>query len=177
MRRSGPRFAGAARILADSELVALHLPNYTGPKLTTEQLQAKTHVVYHNLQRSFLAAAQAPDLGPEPGRVLFLGALNEKKGALVFLEAIAEIDSSAGATFALIGGTTEKNAAFDRKWATQLESVRAHGVPLELPGQLSAPNVIAQIRRASVGGASVALRRVFARRGRGARARPARGDN
>jgi glycosyltransferase involved in cell wall biosynthesis len=143
-------FAQAARILADSELVTHQMENYAGAGLSLGDLHDKTRVVYHNLQHEFLAAAQPADSKPEPGRVLFLGALNEKKGARVFLEAAAQVDAALGATFAVIGGTTEQNPAFDRAWATQLATTRAGGAKLELPGKLSSAEVIAQIRRASV---------------------------
>jgi glycosyltransferase involved in cell wall biosynthesis len=143
-------FVQATRILADSELVATNLDVYAGPALSATQLREKTRVVYHNLQQEFLTAAQADGPSPEPGRVLFLGALNEKKGAVVFIDAVAQIAPATKATFAVIGDTTEKNPAFDRKWATQLAAARASGAKLELPGKLPAPEVIAQIRRASV---------------------------
>jgi glycosyltransferase involved in cell wall biosynthesis len=143
-------FAQATRIAADSELVARHLEMYAGPALALETLREKTRVVYHNLQHGFLAAAQADGPAPEPGRVLFLGALNEKKGAVVFLEAAARIAPATKATFAVIGDTTEHNAAFDRRWATQLAAARASGAKLELLGKLPAAEVITQIRRASV---------------------------
>jgi glycosyltransferase involved in cell wall biosynthesis len=145
-----PAFSQAKRILANSELTAGHLFHYVGRKESAGQLREKTQVVYHNLQLGFLAAAKADDPGPEPGRVLFLGALNEKKGALIFIEAVARVASSLKATFAIIGDTTEENPVFDRKWATQLAAARATGPRPELLGKLSGPEVIAQIRRASV---------------------------
>jgi glycosyltransferase involved in cell wall biosynthesis len=145
-----PAFGQASRILANSELTASYLPHYLGRGMSPGQLRDKTRVVYHNLQRGFLAAAQAADPGPEPGRVLFLGALNEKKGAVVFIDAAAQIAAALGATFAIIGDTTEENPAFDRKWATQLAASRAAGAKFELLGKLRAPEVIAQVRRASV---------------------------
>jgi glycosyltransferase involved in cell wall biosynthesis len=143
----GMAFAVAKRILANSELTASKLARYG--YVGKAPLREKTHVVYHNLQLEFLAAAQAPDPGSEPGRVLFLGALNEKKGAVTFMQAAKRI-AAAKVTFAIIGGTTEKNPAFDRKWATQLAAARASGARLELLGKLPAPEVIAQVRRASV---------------------------
>ncbi len=143
-------FGQAARILANSELTATNLPHYADRKLPAAQLREKTHVVYHNLQHGFLAAAQSPDPGPRPGRVLFLGALNEKKGAIVFIDAAARVAATLNATFAIVGDTTEENPVFDRKWATQLAAARAQGVRPELLGKLSAAEVIAQVRRASV---------------------------
>ena len=143
-------FAQASRVLADSELVAIHLDAYADKTLPAARLRGKTQVVHHNLQHDFLAAAQAEGAPPEPGRVLFLGALNEKKGALVFLEAAAQMAPGRNATFAIIGDTTEVNPAFDRRWATQLAAARTVGARMELLGKQSAAGVIAQIRRASV---------------------------
>ena len=143
-------FGQATRVLADSELVAQRAENYAGGGLPVQALRDKTQVTYHNLQKSFLAAAQSADSAPEPGRVLFLGALNEKKGALVFLEAAARIDPALGAIFAVTGSTTEENPAFDRAWAKQLAATRTNGAKLELLGQVPSTGIIAQIRRASV---------------------------
>jgi len=143
-------FVQANRVLADSELVAQQAENYAGIGLSSQALQKKTQVTYHNLQKSFLAAAQSADSAPEAGRVLFLGALNEKKGALVFLEAAAQIDPALGALFAVTGSTTEENPAFDRAWAKQLAATRASGAKLELLGQIPSAEIIAQIRRARV---------------------------
>jgi glycosyltransferase involved in cell wall biosynthesis len=143
-------FAQAARIVADSEMVARDLEAYANSAVSVEQLRAKTRVVYHNLQSGFLAAVPADDVAPEPGRVLFLGALNEKKGALVFLDAVGKLADSLAATFAVIGGTTERNPAFDRAWATRLATARSSGARLELLGRIPSAEVIAQIQRASV---------------------------
>jgi glycosyltransferase involved in cell wall biosynthesis len=145
----GAAFGHAARIIANSELVANNVGGYGVETKTTAQLYGKTRVVYHNLQLGFLAAAKAADPGSQPGRVLFLGALNEKKGALVFLEATMQLKAS-GTTFAVIGDTTEENSKFDRAWAAQLAVSHGAAVKLELLGKLSSSDVIAQIRRAGV---------------------------
>jgi glycosyltransferase involved in cell wall biosynthesis len=146
----GAAFAQARRIVAHSQMVARQLEAYAGSGVSAQELRDKTRVIYHNLQAEFLASAQAAQVDPEPGRVLFLGALNEKKGALVFLKAAGQLDPALGATFAVAGGTTEENAAFDRAWAMQLAASRAAGVRFELLGKLSSGEIIAQIRRASV---------------------------
>jgi glycosyltransferase involved in cell wall biosynthesis len=146
-------FGCSRRILANSELTAASIPRYvgySGKQVSGDDLREKTAVVYHNLQHEFLAAARIDGAPAEPGRVLFLGALNEKKGALVFIDAVARVVPSSKATFAIIGDTTEENPVFDRKWAAQLAASRATGAKLELLGKLSGPEVIAQIRRASV---------------------------
>ena len=139
-------FAQATRILADSDLVAARLEAYAGPGLPLAQLRQKTRVVYHNLQQGFLAAAQGADPAAEPGRVLFLGALNEKKGALVFLKAMQQMQDP-GLFFAVAGGFTEKNPDFARAWRDGLREVPG---PVELLGQVPAAEIIAQIGRASV---------------------------
>lgn len=139
-------FSQATRLLADSELVAETMTAYEAPNLPAAQLREKTRVVYHNLQHEFLAAAQADGPPAEPGRVLFLGALNEKKGALVFLEAIRQT-MIPGMSFAVAGDFTEKNPVFAAAWKTGLERVAS---PVELLGKIPAAEVIAQIRRASV---------------------------
>jgi glycosyltransferase involved in cell wall biosynthesis len=141
-----PAFRHAKRILADSELVAHHLPHYAARDLPAAELSEKTHVVYHNLQHGFLTAALEAGPSSEPGRVLFLGALNEKKGALVFLEAMQQLNAP-GVFFAVAGGYTEKNPAFTAAWKRGLEKVAA---PVELLGQVPAAEIIAQIRHASV---------------------------
>jgi glycosyltransferase involved in cell wall biosynthesis len=143
-------FIQAKRVLANSELVAESLLAYANAELPAVRLQEKTRVVYHNLQREFLAAADREGPPAEPGRVLFLGALNEKKGALIFLEAAAQADLMPGAIFAVTGSTTEENPEFDRAWAKQLAATRASGARLELLGRIPSSEIIAQVHRASV---------------------------
>jgi glycosyltransferase involved in cell wall biosynthesis len=139
-------FRQATRIVANSELVAQNLEAYAAASLGTPQLEAKTRVVYHNLQNAFLAAAHAVETPPEPNRVFFLGALNEKKGALVFLEALRKI-AQPGLVFAVAGGFTERDPHFARAWKEGLAQVAA---PIELLGKISSAETIAQIRRAGV---------------------------
>jgi glycosyltransferase involved in cell wall biosynthesis len=146
----GAAFAQATRLVANSEMVARRMEIYAGPGLPLEALRGKTRVVYHNLQEEFLAAAQAPGHAPEPGRVLFLGALNEKKGALVFLDAIGRMEPAPLKSVAIVGGVTERNPAFDRAWSTRLAAVRASGPRFDVLGKLPATEIIAQIRSASV---------------------------
>jgi glycosyltransferase involved in cell wall biosynthesis len=146
-------FEQATRIIAASDLVARNLANYAGRQLTAAQWHEKTCVVPHNLQREFLEAATAPVPPSEPGRVLFFGALNEKKGALVFLEALGlTYASKNGAIFALTGGFTEDNPDFARRWNSAVETVRGKLAPaqLELLGQIPSVEAIRQIQRASV---------------------------
>jgi glycosyltransferase involved in cell wall biosynthesis len=142
----GAAFSQATRIIANSELVAQNLASYADAHLGASQLQSKTHVVYHNLQNAFLAAARATEIEPEANRIFFLGALNEKKGALVFLEAMRGM-TQPGLTFAIAGGFTEKNPPFDHAWKEGLAQVAA---PVELLGRIPGAETIAQIRRAAV---------------------------
>jgi glycosyltransferase involved in cell wall biosynthesis len=148
-------FRQAARIIANSELVAGRLPVYGDRELTEAQFRAKTHIVYPNLHRSFIrAAAEMADTTLlEPGRVLFFGALNEGKGALVFLDALLRTEAAkTGATFVITGNFTEKNPRFVRSWNEKLGAVRARLAPaqLELPGKIPLDEVVRQVRRANI---------------------------
>jgi glycosyltransferase involved in cell wall biosynthesis len=147
-------FQRAIRVIANSELVAESLAEYAGGTLPLQELHEKTRVIFPNLQREIFQAADA-GTGPEsePGRVLFLGALNEKKGALVFLDAIRQTAAArSGAVFAMAGGFTEENAPFRRQWETALAVTRAELAPtrLEMLGKIPAAETIREIRRASV---------------------------
>lgn len=143
-------FHHATRILANSELVAGSLSPYAG----SGQLEDKVHVVYPNLQRGFFHAAEESSAPPaEPNRVLFFGALNEKKGALVFMDALLKTAiSKKGAHFVVAGGFTENNPRFTQRWNGSVEAVRGKLAPdqLELPGKIPSAEAIRQIQRASV---------------------------
>lgn len=154
-RPLGLAFRQARRILANSEMIAGLLPAYAGPSLTAAELQSKVQVVYPNLQRAFLRFAQQnPSLpGPMPDRVLFLGALNQNKGAFVFLDAVAKCKASKrGSTFAVIGDFTETNRRFFRRWekAREATRVKLHGARVEYLGRVSSYEVIRQIKLARV---------------------------
>ena len=78
----------------------------------------KVRVVYPNLQRTFLQAAQQDPMNSRPmkDRVLFLGALNQGKGALVFLKALPKTEvSKRSSVFVVIGDFTEKQPALWKK--------------------------------------------------------------
>jgi glycosyltransferase involved in cell wall biosynthesis len=141
-------FRHARRIVANSELVAETLVSYVGTTLPADVLRAKTCVVYPNLTRDFLAAAESAGPSPEPGRVLFLGAINEKKGAYPFLQAARQV-RTAGAVFALAGGVTDKRWRHHALWEKELQ-VSQGTINLELLGKIPASETIAQIHRASV---------------------------
>ena len=151
----GLAFHQATRIIANSELVAQSLVHYAGPARSAAQLAAKTRVVFPNLTHNFLRVVEAnPTTSPEvPRRVLFLGALNEKKGALVFLQALLKTGAiSSDVTFAVAGGFTEKNPEFARRWEQNLGELRTR-LPknrLELLGKIPTAEVIRQIQRATV---------------------------
>jgi len=148
-------FRHAKRILANSELVAQNLHHYAGPTFSAEELQAKVQIVYPNLQRQFLQRAEEVDSSPEPGpnRVLFFGALNEKKGPLVFLEAAEKSAAGkAGATFAIMGDYTEKNPEFTRRWESAVKAAwpGLAREQLELLGKISPFEVMRQVKLARV---------------------------
>jgi glycosyltransferase involved in cell wall biosynthesis len=148
-------FRQAARIIANSELVMDHMTAYASPEFTESQLRDKTRVVYHNLQGSFIRAAAETPIAtlPEPNRVLYFGALNEKKGALVFLEAVMKIEAAqTGMIFSVAGDFTEKNPRFVRNWNEKLEATRCKLFPaqLELLGKITSAESIRQIQRARV---------------------------
>jgi glycosyltransferase involved in cell wall biosynthesis len=141
-------FRQARRIIANSELVAESIAAYAGPDLSTDVLCAKTHVVYHNLTREFLVAAHGEESSPEPGRVLFLGAINEKKGAYPFLMAAQQVRTP-NVNFAVAGNVTDQRWRDGRLWEDEVRASRAR-IKLELLGAIPAQETIAQIRRASV---------------------------
>jgi len=148
-------FRQAKRILANSEMIASSLPAYADRGLTAADLQAKVHLVYPNLQRAFLRAAQdGPKVRePMPDRVLFLGAINQQKGALVFMKAVPKTEvSKRSSTFAIIGDFTEYNRRFMRRWEDIKEATRVQtlGARIEYLGRVSAYEVIRQIKLARV---------------------------
>jgi glycosyltransferase involved in cell wall biosynthesis len=151
----GLAFRHATRIIANSELVARALTHYTGRGLTAEQLAAKVRVVHPNLTRDFLAAREeSPSgLGAERRRVLFFGALNETKGALIFVESYQKTAAAkTPTTFVVVGGLTEKNPEFTQRWEAALKAARGRltFARLEFLGKLPVADVIRQIQRATV---------------------------
>jgi glycosyltransferase involved in cell wall biosynthesis len=151
----GLAFRQATRILANSEMIAGLLSNYAMPNHSATDLLAKVRVVYPNLQRTFLEAAQGdPDESPPmKDRVLFLGALNQGKGAVTFMKAIpkTEVQRRSG-VFAVIGDFTEDNRGFAKRWAELQETTRVQvlGSRIEYLGAVSSFEVIRQIKLARV---------------------------
>ncbi|MCE0499122.1 MAG: glycosyltransferase family 4 protein [Methylacidiphilales bacterium] len=155
----GLAFRHATRIIANSELVAGSLTHYAGPDGAGIPLLGKVRVVHPNLQHEFLNAATERGSAPEPqpasgpGRVLFFGALNEKKGALVFMDALRKCQAAkSGAAFVIVGGFTEKNPRFTRRWNESVKAAQDLLGPdrLELLGKVPSSEAIRQVRRASL---------------------------
>ena len=148
-------FRQASRILADSELVLSLLPHYAGPGHTAEDLQAKARVVHPNLQRSVLRAARESPFMPAsmPDRVLFLGALNQRKGAFVFMSALPKTEASKRlSNFVVVGDFTENDKRLFRRWEKAQEAARVQlaGACIDYLGKVSAYEVTRQIKLARV---------------------------
>jgi glycosyltransferase involved in cell wall biosynthesis len=146
-------FRQASRILAPSPLIAGCLPDYAGPGHTAEDLQAKVRVVYPNLQRAFFQAAKQIPTAPRNDRVLFLGSLNQHKGALVFLRAVAKTEAAKrNSLFVVMGDFTEHNKRFIKRWEETKEATGSQlsGAWMEYIGRVSTTEVIRQIQLARV---------------------------
>jgi glycosyltransferase involved in cell wall biosynthesis len=146
-------FRHAARILANSDMLAGYLHAYIGPGFSEEDLEAKVRVVYPNLHRDFIQAVRegAAANVPMKDRVLFLGALNSGKGALVFMRALPKTEmSKRSAVFALIGDFTEDNKRFAKRWEEMKEETRVQtlGARIEYLGRVTTQEVIRQIKLA-----------------------------
>jgi glycosyltransferase involved in cell wall biosynthesis len=151
-RSLGLAFKAATRILANSEMIAGLVHNYG---VSSEDYELKVRVVYPNLHRTFLLAAQQAPANVEPmkDRVLFLGALNVGKGALQFLRALPKTEvSKRSSTFVVIGDYTENNPRFVQRWEETKESTRVQtmGARIEYLGRVTPYEVIRQIRLARV---------------------------
>ena len=148
-------FRQASRILATSELVVAVLPNYASPGHSVEDLRAKVRVVYPNIQRAFIRdAAENPHTPASmKDRVLFLGALNQHKGVIGFMRALALTEAAhRSALFAVAGDFTEYNRRFIQLWEETKEATRIKlpGARMEYLGHVSTEEVIRQIKLARV---------------------------
>ena len=148
----GLAFRAATRILTNSEMIAGLIHNYG---VSDEDYELKVRVVYPNLHRTFLLAAQqAPAIGePMKDRVLFVGSLNLGKGALQFLRALPKTEvSKRSSTFVVIGDFTENNSRFVQRWEDTKEATRIQtmGARIEYLGRVTPYEVIRQIRLARV---------------------------
>src|SRR5208282_5786043 len=107
-------------------------PNFASPGHSAEDLRAKVRVVYPNIQRAFIREAEQNLSTPASmkDRVLFLGALNQHKGAIGFLRAVAKTEAARrNAIFAVAGDFTEYNRRFIQLWEETKEHTRVN-----LPG-------------------------------------------
>jgi len=148
-------FRQASRILVTSEMIAADMSNYATPGHSVEDLKAKVRVVYPNLQWAFLRAAEHVHSPPTPmkDRVLFLGSINQHKGAPVFLKAIIRTEAAKrNSIFAVTGDFTEYNKRFIQRWeeAKEITRVRMPGARMEYLGHVSTSEVIRQIKLARV---------------------------
>ena len=148
-------FRQATRILAPSQLVVDALPRYASPGHSAEDLKAKVRLVYPNLQRAFLRAAEEQPSLPEPmkDRVLYLGMINQQKGALVFLKAVAKTEArKRNSVFAVIGDFVEHSPRALKRWenAQEVTRVQLSGARMEYLGRVSTSEVIRQIKLARV---------------------------
>lgn len=144
-RNLGFGFRRAARVVANSPMVAADLErHYAVPASRIAWLP-------HNLTHQFLRATGTakPSRGPCPA-VLFLGAINEKKGADVFLEAATLLARERGdLAFRMIGSITDPRAPLAREWP-RLVQRSALGARLVELGHVSPEKVAREIRGASV---------------------------
>ncbi|MDD2708776.1 MAG: glycosyltransferase family 4 protein [Verrucomicrobiae bacterium] len=138
-------FNQAARVVANSPMIMDRLAeSYHVPR-------EKLRWAPHNLTGSFLKTGPIAAPSPSSDRtILFLGALNEKKGADVFLQAAEELcrqDNSL--LFRMTGNLTEEGSPFARQWEglTARTSIQSR---LRLLGHLSAERLIEEILSASV---------------------------
>ena len=146
-------FRCARCILANSELVAESILAYAHGTLSAGVLRGKVRVCFPNLTHESILAADQPSPPADPKRVLFFGALNEKKGALIFLEAICATKARKdGAVFVVAGGVTEKNPRFAERWQRALDLACTSLPPdrLEILGRVSSEEAVREIRRAAV---------------------------
>ena len=146
-------FRHATTVIANSEMIAEQLAVYTSPDFTPAQLAAKVKIVYPNVHRTFLLAAHEDSLHtpPKKDRILFLGALNPGKGALVFLRSLPLTEmSKRSSVFTIIGDFTEDNPRFVKRWEEVKEAVRVRtlGARIEYLGKVTPFEVIRQIKLA-----------------------------
>ncbi|MCC7518728.1 MAG: glycosyltransferase family 4 protein [Verrucomicrobiae bacterium] len=138
-------FRRARRIVANSPMVAEDLRRHYGVA------QEKLTWIPHNLTRRFLRSIEAPQLRRSGSpTVLFLGAINEKKGADVFLDAAARLSRERpDLLFRMIGGVTDPRAAWSRAWAQRVAR-GGLGPRLAQLGHLPPEKVMEEIRAAAV---------------------------
>lgn len=141
----GAAFHAAKLVAANSPLVKGAL------RRAYEVPDKKLCVLPHNLTRQFLDRAGSRGCDrPNLNRVLFLGALNEKKGALVFLKAAARIAKKRpDIRFIMAGATTAKDREFDEEFAAAKATSRL-GDRLEMLGHLAPDALQEQVRLSGI---------------------------
>ncbi len=150
----GLAFAQSTLVLANSAMVAQDAGKHY------HRAAGKIRVLHPNLSTTFVESTHSrTKLPAEKNRILFLGALNEKKGAIVFLNSLVTCCNRSKlkmATFVVVGDFTEKNAKFEALWKTTLAQTRhALGVispqlVIDIRGRISSKEVVAEIQRACV---------------------------
>jgi glycosyltransferase involved in cell wall biosynthesis len=141
-------FEKSSRVIANSAPTARWLHDEYGVP------ERKIGQVRIHLTAPFLAQAAQSSAGAAPEqespRILFLGALNPKKGPDVFLQAAIQLAAEIPkATFVLVGPETSDDPRF-RAIIQALAKKPALQGRLEMPGRLDSAAVIEQLRRACV---------------------------
>lgn len=154
-REGAPRFTGqrnlgfgfrrATRVVANSPMVAEELQRHYAVS------SSRLTWLPPNLTGQFLERVA----GAEPARgnsriVLFLGAINEKKGADTFLDAAALLARErTDLGFRMIGGITDPRAPLATSWRSRVERAGL-GARLAELGHVPPETVASEIRAASV---------------------------
>lgn len=144
-RNLGFGFRRAARVVANSPMVMEELQRHYAVPAT------KLTWMPPNLTQQFLQLAGRTEARQTvPSVVLFLGAINEKKGADVFLDAVTRLARErADLVFRMIGGITDPRAPLSRSWRARVER-SGLGTRLVELGHVPPATVAAEIRNASV---------------------------
>lgn len=135
----------ARMVLANSQQVA---------DVLTRDYKVDPHAIevgLPNLTQQFLAAKA--DIAPAraDGDVVFLGALNRKKGIVAFLESLPLLRGLGGRTVRVLGGSTEKDPELDERIKHATEQARAHlGERLILEGKVDPATVRERISDSAV---------------------------
>jgi glycosyltransferase involved in cell wall biosynthesis len=144
----GFTFAKSARVIANSLPTAMWLHREYGVP-ENKIGQVRIHLAEPFLAQAALVAT-SPALATDSQRILFLGALNPKKAADVFLNAAIQLAPTLPAsTFVVVGGETSE----DQRYRSIIQEFTRHPLlagRLEMLGRLNSADVIDQIRRARV---------------------------
>ncbi|MDD5262138.1 MAG: glycosyltransferase family 4 protein [Methylacidiphilales bacterium] len=137
-------FRSSDRVGANSEATASWMRVHYGAP------PARIFNYRHHLTKNFLDSAQdAKPIAPEK-RILFLGALNRKKGPDVFLRAAKRMAGKLpGWSFVMVGGETERDDRLQQELETLKTAPELQG-RVESLGKIPADGVRREILRASV---------------------------